>query len=468
MSALRNFAQSELFEPAHYHSEQSWGFFSILSKDHFGKVAQSSHRLSEMPRILSLVDTTKDTWLSQAEFMRPNRRVVNLLRIGLLFCDIDCYIKKDDKEEDQRRKAWAIGKKPDDLCRAFLYFCEAEGVPKPSIVVFSGRGLQVKWLLEKTIPRQALPRWNLCQREIVDRFLKYGADPAAKDASRVLRLVDTVNTRSGERCRVLHVSEADDRQPVRYNFEFLAEALLPMARWNIEKQQREREEKRNKFKLVDGQKKSCLRGFSGRTLAWHRLEDLRKLAELRGGVCEGQRMLHLHWQLNFLLLSGASNSNLMFHEAAELARQLSPDGDYRQELSTLYKKAQMFERGEKIEFRGKEYPALYTPKNDTLINLFQITDDEQRKLRTLISRDMAAERHNEREKARRRAAGAVDRASYLEAASAKQAQALALKAQGLSVRAIAAQMGISKTAAGRYIAEPGECPKSMRITDGEG
>lgn len=38
----------------------------------------------------------------------------------------------------------------------------------------------------------------------------------------------------------------------------------------------------------------------------------------------------------------------------------------------------------------------------------------------------------------------------LEAASAKQAQALALKAQGLSVRAIAAQMGISKTAA-----EPG-------------
>ena len=34
------------------------------------------------------------------------------------------------------------------------------------------------------------------------------------------------------------------------------------------------------------------------------------------------------------------------------------------------------------------------------------------KLRTLISRDMAAERHRKRDEARRRAAGAVDRATY--------------------------------------------------------
>jgi len=44
--------------------------------------------------------------------------------------------------------------------------------------------------------------------------------------------------------------------------------------------------------------------------------------------------------------------------------------------------------------------------------LFHITDDEQRKLRKLISRDMAAERHRKRDEARLRAAGAVDRATY--------------------------------------------------------
>jgi predicted transcriptional regulator len=45
----------------------------------------------------------------------------------------------------------------------------------------------------------------------------------------------------------------------------------------------------------------------------------------------------------------------------------------------------------------------------------------------------------------------VDRKTYLEAAKTKQQQAQALRAQGLSVRAIAEQLEISKTAVGRYI-----------------
>lgn len=448
MSALPKLTQTELFEPASYHSTDSWGFFSILTRNSEGKTAQSSHRLEKMAQVLDLVDTSQDTWLSQAEFMRPNRRVVNLLRIGLLFCDIDCYPKKD---EDRVKTQWAQGKKPEALAGAFLHFCEIEGVPKPSLVVFSGRGLQVKWLLEGTIPRQALPRWNLCQREIVDRFRKYGADPAAKDASRVLRLIDTINTRSGERCRVVHVNEASDGHPIRYNFEFLAEALLPVARWDISKQQSERAEKKSKLKVVAGFKRDGLRGFSGRTLAWHRLEDLRTLAQLRGGVAEGQRMLHLHWQLNFLLLSGASNSNLMWHEAAELARQLCPDGDYKQELSTLYNKALAFEKGEKIEFKGKEYPALYTPRNDTLINLFGITDDEQRKLKTVISTNIARARDAARHETKRRAAGAIERASYIGQAQDKRKLALELRAKGLTVREIAKQMGVSVGAISGYL-----------------
>ncbi len=62
---------------------------------------------------------------------------------------------------------------------------------------------------------------------------------------------------------------------------------------------------------------------------------------------------------------------------------------------TLYAKAKAHEAGEKVEFGGKQFAPLYTPKNDTLISLFHISDDEQRKLRTLISRDMAAEQPQE-------------------------------------------------------------------------
>ena len=124
-------------------------------------------------------------------------------------------------------------------------------------------------------------------------------------------------------------------------------------------------------------------------------------------------MQHLFWRLNFLLLSGATNSAQMYHEAAALARELDSSWNYRSmELMTLYAKAKQYEAGEKVEFGGRQFAPLYTPRNDTLINLFQITDDEQRTLRTLISRDMAKERDRERHTARRRAAGAVDRETY--------------------------------------------------------
>lgn len=427
-------------EATTYHDVGRYGYFSILTQKTADAKKQNSYRLVLMPQVLSLLDSRINTWLSQAEFIRPDRRVVNLARIGLLFADLDTY-----------RVPHLQGRSPDQLASAVLYYCQEEGIPIPSLVVYSGRGLQAKWLLDGTLPRQALPRWNACQRYLVDRLAEVGADPAAKDASRVLRLVNTTNTKSGEVCRVVHVENGPDGQPIRYNFEYLAEALLPVARWDIEADRKARAE-RHQLKLLPGNKNGNLHNLNGRQLAWDRLEDLRTLAVLRGGVTEGERMQHLFWRLNFLLLSGATNSKLMYHEAAALARELDPRWNYRSgELMTLYSKAKAYEAGEKVKFGGKQLPPLYTPRNDTLISLFQITDDEQRRLRTLISQDMAKERDKERHTARRRAAGAVDRAEYLAAARAKQGQALALKSLGLSVRAIAAQMGVSVGAVSGYL-----------------
>lgn len=395
-----------------YHDSTRSGFFSLLV-DVRGEKRQSSHRLSDMPTILNLVDKTRDTWISQAEFMRPNRRVVNLSRLGLLFADLDTY-----------RIPALAGRDPEKLAASVLYFCAEEGVPAPSMLIYSGRGIQAKWLLEGTIPRQALPRWNACQRYLVDRLAHIGADPMAKDASRVLRTVETVNSKSGEVCRVVHVTNGIDGQPIRYNFEYMAEALLPTARWTIEQQRQEQGQRRatkKPFLLVPGGKADNLRGFSGRQLAWDRLEDLRKLAELRGGVVEGQRMQHLFWRLNFLLLSGATNSKHMYHEAAALARELDPQWNSRsKELMTLFSKAKAYEAGEKVSFGGKEHTPLYTPKNDTLINLFRITPEEQQQLKTIVSQAEAAERHRKREEGRRRAAGAIDRQTYEQASLSRQ------------------------------------------------
>jgi hypothetical protein len=431
-------------EASLYHDIGQRGFFALLTRAQDVKkyMQQDCYRLESMPVVLDRLPVDRDSWISQAEFGQPNRRVVSLLRIGLLFADIDTY-----------RVPALRGRSPDELVAALMPVCSDEGIPLPSLVVFSGQGLQAKWLLDGVLPRQALPRWNACQSYLVDKLSAVGADTSARDASRVLRLVRTVNTKSGEQVRVVHVTE-EHGQPIRYGFEYLCECLLPVSRLQIA------DAKKARLEVIEGDRKTDgLRKFSGRKLAWDRLEDLRTLIRLRGGVPDGRRMVTLHWHLNFLLLSGATNSVQMWHEAATLAREIDSTWGYRSpELSTLYRKAKAMEAGETVEWNGRQYPPLYTPTNDTLISIFEITDDEQRQLKTIISPSIARERDAERKRQARRNAGSMSRDEYRDQikkpAQDKQVQARLLRARGLTVRQIAQEMGVSIGAVSGYLKSP--------------
>ena len=403
---------------------------------------QRAYRLGDMPKVITALDQERDTWISQAEFIKPNRRVVYLLRLNLCFVDLDTY-----------KTPWN-GTPPESLSQRVWGYCLDEGIPAPSLILYSGRGLQVKWLLERPLPRAVLPRWNAVQKQLVASLALFGADPGARDASRLLRLVDTVNTRSGERVRVLWVNDREG-EVKHYNFEFLAETILPLSRETVREERKAKEERRARLIVIPGGKTGNLRSFSGRQLAWDRLEDLRTLARLRGwmerGIPHGYRSKYVHWCLNFLLLSGAVHSSQLFQEAQALVREVCPDfsKEIRSILSTLYRKAQAYEAGEKIEFAGREYPPLYTPRNSTLRELFDIQEAETPHLKTIISAAEAAERHSERERQRRQRSGAVDRATYLETRNAehRRAEARLLRARGMTWAEVGREMGISATAA---------------------
>jgi hypothetical protein len=426
-----------------YHRSGRPGFFSLLVKKGARK-HQRSYLLRDMPKILSLVDYSLDTWISQAEFVMPNRRVVNLARVGLLFVDIDTYTS------DLMRTLTL-----DQQIQRLLFFCAENGIPLPSLIVFSGRGLQAKWILDDSLPRAALPRWNACQKALIEALKPLGADANARDASRVLRLVDSVNSKSGERAQVVDVQGTGD-MPTTYDFEYLAEQLLPHTRDQIKQFRADREAKeaqrQKRLKIEsDNPKAAIFRGYNGRSLAWARLEDLRKLGELRGGWSDGEKSLRtmaLHWQLNFLCLSGAVHPATFYKEAKELAKQLDPNWTFAaDELSTLFAKAKAYVAGETIELNDRKWPALYTPRNQTLIDLFGITDDEQRQLRTIITKDLARERNTDRERAKRRAAGVVERSEY-ESSRQQRAKDRAIeikrmKNEGLSAKAIAEALGIT-------------------------
>lgn len=445
-------------EPYHYHGADGSAWLSVLARQESGGMRQQSFRAYQLPQVLGMLPRDRDSYMSQAEFAEQNRRAVNLKHLPLLFADLD------------PPKGQTID--PDTWRHRVLLFCDDEGLPPPSLIVFSGRGVHLKWLFEKALPSAALPRWNLAQRLIGERLEALGADPNARDASRVLRLEQTVNGKTGRRCEVIWTTDGGDGNPVRYAFEPLFEELAPLTRDRLEALREERQrhdpneegEKparwndRPALELVKGGRYG-LRKIDYAELAYHRYQDIRALAAARAardGDLEGQRMLFLFWSMNFLALSCAVSPANFWNEAQALARVIAPGWSYdRGELRSVYDKTRAFVRGEVVEFQGRKVPPLYTPRNATLIDRLAITPEEERWLRTIVSKDEARRRHAKREEARRRAAGAVDRADYLDNMAGMTAQrreaVLALRDEGLSQRAIAEEMGISQSLVSRLL-----------------
>lgn len=459
-------------EPELYHPAGNKGFFSILTRSRKSgeeqlsllggvpakpkqqPVRQSSYLIEQLPYVLDKLNPDIDTWISQAEFFRPNRRVVNLARLSLLFVDLDTYNIDN-----------LVGKKIDDQARFLRLICDDRALPQPSVILFSGRGLQAKWLLSYPIPRAAVVRWNRVQSELVEALSDLGADRFAKDASRVLRVEQTVNSKSGEFVRVVDVLEVGGL-PIRYDFEDLAQILLPVSR-DVVKHNRlhaEEEQRKRQLQLIEGGKRNAGRkGFNVREWAWVTLEDLRQLAGLRGwtarGVPKGFRSLYVHWSMNFLLLSGATHSHAMFHEAQALVREVAPtlNKDMRSILSTLYRKAKAYEAGEKIEYHGRKYTPLYTPSGDTLAELFALTEDEQWQMRSMRTKDIRRAKKAVEKKARRHKIGETkhDQESHLakrkEEAGRRREKALSYWQEGKNKSEIARLMDVDRRTVIRWL-----------------
>ena len=313
--------------------------------------------------------------MSQATFFRPNRRLVNLWHLPLCFVDLDTY-------------RTAYGKLHEEpLSLAVRQHLTDEGIPPASLVIHSGRGLYLKWLLKSPLPQAALPRWNAVQRELVSRLVDFGSDPNARDASRVLRLVATCNTKQPDpelrKVRVLWVEEADGA-PLLHDFERLAAAVLPFTRKEAEAIEADKPFGRIIQFKQGGEADRQTRRFSYETLHWDRVSDMRKLRELRGPIPERHRETFVFLMLNELAKSGQVNAHNFPYETVALARECDSfieGSDWsRSTFSTLYRRVKEHMAGQYGRGQG-----LYRYKNATLIEKLEITTDEERHMKTLIS-----------------------------------------------------------------------------------
>lgn len=435
-------------ETGHYLCPSKWGRFAVLQRSAGQRPEQRSYWLKQLPQILQILQSTsqqdRDSWITQAAFRKPNRRKVNLAHVGTCFVDLDYY--NTDLE----------GRHPRYVLDMVLFHCELVGIPKPSLVIDSGRGLQLKWF-HTPLPRQALPRWDAVQTHLCQHFIAFGGDKNSKDASRVLRVVRTTNQKNGRPVKVIwQQPEGFEGTAKHYNFEKLAQAVLPVNRNNIlgtSKATKRPKKSKKPGRIVSIQ---GLQQLSLNSLNWARMTDILELGKMRGGFAEGLREPACFWASNFYALRYSKDlvSRLgEYYEFAAICRQIAPHWDMskiRDKTGNLYPLMEKHARGETVEFQGKQYSPLYTPKSQFLIDLFEITDDEQRKLTTIHSESIHAEKERER---KREAGGHASMDEYNDQRQANKREIIRLISCGMRQADIVKLVGVSKGLVSRYSKE---------------
>jgi len=351
----------------------------------------SEHRMRQMPLPVSRIEWglrqifTRPNWqsehwfVSQSEFKRPDRQKVHLWSLGGCWVDIDLKSRVHDPKTLEYWRG------------AALFHCQSLGIPEPTLVIWSGHGLHVKWAFDGPLPAAALPRWNAVQRHLHDKMQSVGlpSDPQAIDASRILRIAGTFN--AGVQVQVLHVGKAHD-------FEVFSEHVLPYSREQVQQfreddqARREAAEARRKaweqagkaWAAWDANRAAAARflrretSFSpmqyaareaAETLHHDRLQALRSIALARGGIQPGQRN-EWCWIVANSAAYGLGDARNLYGEVVTLMREIAPTytaAEARSSASSVYSRLK----------EGKD--KLYRLKTSTIIERLQITDDEARR-----------------------------------------------------------------------------------------
>ncbi len=183
--------------------KSSEGYITIASKN--PNYSQWHYKKDDLLQRSDEIISSINSYVSQNTFYRPQRRIENIKELRAVYIDIDCYNSKYTKD-------------------AVKYFLEHDlyghKIPRPNYLIDSGRGLYYVILI-KPVPSMAMPLWYAVQRYLFNSLKQFGADPNALDPTRVLRIVGTMNSKSGTCVEVL------DAYDYEYSLREIQEEYLP-------------------------------------------------------------------------------------------------------------------------------------------------------------------------------------------------------------------------------------------------
>ncbi len=287
------------------------------------------------------------------------------------------------------------GVAPEKVAQAVMTAAQGFGLPLPSVVIDTGRGLAVLWLINE-LPAAAEPRWRPAQRCLIELFSIFGADRSCGDAARIFRIPETVNAKCGRTVTVL------DGSLRRYDFDALADAVYTAAGrpTRAELGQRKARKAERQAKPDGGP-----RGLAPAARFAQVRADLMALARHWGGqVPEGLRNSWLHLVATCLT---HQHGNLDLAAEVECAARhcagLSPA-----EVSAVIRAAERRQKGEQDR---------YFYSGARMAEMLGVSDDlaSRLKLKQIHSEAERGRRRLEREASRRRAKGVATREDYLAA-----------------------------------------------------
>ena len=341
--------------------------------------------------------TGENIYITLNTFFKPYRRLECIKELNALFIDLDYYKTKFTKEQIIMNLEGN-------------YFNKI--IPATNYILDSGRGLALIWLINK-VPSQALPLWKAIEEYLYNQLKEFGADRQALDATRILRVPGSINSKSKTVVSII------DEYDYIYDLREIQKEFLPEL-----KPKEKRKGRPKKINYV----------YRERSLYYARIHDITKLCELREYDLRGHREIIL-FLYRYYLCSFAEDTKKALEDVLELNSMF---------ISPL-KENEVIRATRSAEKCYLDKNKEYKYKNETLIDVLEITEYEETQMSTIISKGEYKRRDRVYQKNKyQRKLKSEGKISEKEKLSQRRAKIKDLLAEGLKQKDICSQLNISK------------------------
>ena len=341
--------------------------------------------------------TGENIYITLNTFFKPYRRLECIKELNALFIDLDYYKTKFTKEQIIMNLEGN-------------YFNKI--IPATNYILDSGRGLALIWLINK-VPSQALPLWKAIEEYLYNQLKEFGADRQALDATRILRVPGSINSKSKTVVSII------DEYDYIYDLREIQKEFLPEL-----KPKEKRKGRPKKINYV----------YRERSLYYARIHDITKLCELREYDLRGHREIIL-FLYRYYLCSFTEDTKKALEDVLELNSMF---------ISPL-KENEVIRATRSAEKCYLDKNKEYKYKNETLIDLLEITEYEETQMSTIIYKGEYKRRDRVYQKNKyQRKLKSEGKISEKEKLSQRRAKIKDLLAEGLKQKDICSQLNISK------------------------